>query len=272
MSTKVQYKGRISGPNHLMDLISRQLVQVSVAGEPNLILLDTDRRLIEIKSIPTIEAAEVFTEHEYSILLSYIDSELDSDKALSTQNELARISIENSFVLDRLLFNQNAWRSAICGNVSCCPKSGRPRPKPEEIQNSFENLITFSENQGYINASDFQKFENIRIRDGFLVYVSEPDQSHRLQNWLKIISSTELPNDHDLLAIKHTLVSVCEYLRENLKAAKTEIDHALSVNPDYSLAHLINRALESDAPTSLIRDAFQAVTFDKLDLRSPRSQ
>jgi hypothetical protein len=267
-----QYTGRISGPNHLMDLIARAKIAVPEVTGLVGVYLDGDRRISRISDVDEYVRSGRETERNddiYVVVLQFVEQNLDSREISGAISHLQALEIQNAFVLDRIIWNKTHWKSAICHDLNCCPEIGRPRPNLNDSQIDFERLVIASESDGVVSESNFNLFENIRLRDGWLVYVSEPEHSHRITKWQSILNETIPPSEADLDCIRHTLLSILCYLADDMTTSNMHLTQALDSNPEYSLAKLIKRAIESSAPVSLLRDAFQAVTYEKLDLKVP---
>lgn len=267
-----QYTGRISGPNHLMDLIARAKIAVPEVTGLVGVFLDGDRRITRISDVGADVRSSSETERNddiYVVVLQFVEQNLNSPEITGTTSRLQTLEIDSAFVLDRMIWNKSHWKSAICKDLNCCPEIGRPRPNKNDSQSAFEHLIIDSESAGFVSEANIYLFENIRLRDGWLVYVSEPEQSHRISKWQAILNKTNPPTENDLDCIRNTLLSILAYLAEEMTASTKHLDKALDSNPEYSLAKLIKRAIDSSAPVSLLRDAFQAVTYEKLDLKVP---
>jgi len=103
---------------------------------------------------------------------------------------------------------------------------------------------------------------DVRLRDCLLADAGA-NHEHRLQ-WTSLFSEIGMLPDCADNAVVITVLAAMHYLEGDDRTAETFLDNALRIEPNYSLAILLKRGLQMQAPASTVQTAFSNADIEKL--------
>jgi hypothetical protein len=263
----------VSGPSNLIATLLKMGLTNQATNSFFLAEMDASRNLIALTPLNELNLVTPSADTAFGvfILLSATD-DFDSQAVRMDIESLNQAESGGAFALDRLLIGPTKWKSTICHDYKCCPAEGKPRVLEMDLSNQqqFDYLAQTSELLGEIDVIAMAYLENIQVRDAWLVYLTEPSHTYRIKNWLNIFEVTRKNPDSTFVGIAEsrflTLHSILHYLNDEIAISKELIELATAASNEYSLTRLIQRAHHTSAPRELIAQAFQAVTYEKLNI------
>jgi hypothetical protein len=263
----------VSGPSNLIETLLRMGLTNQATNSFYLAELDESRNLIALTALPKLNLVTPSANTAFGVFILMSATDDFASHAVQVDIEsLNRAESNSVFVLDRLLIGPTKWKSTICHDHKCCPAEGKPRVPEVDVNNQqqFDYLVQTSELLGEIDVIAMAYLENIQVRDAWLVYLTEPSHANRIKNWLNIFEVTRKNPDSTFVGIAEsrflTLHSILHYLNDEIAISKELIELATAASNEYSLTRLIQRAHHTSAPSELIAQAFQAVTYEKLNI------
>lgn len=263
----------VSGPSNLIETLLKMGLANQDKNSCYLVEMDESRNLIALTSWLGLNAATPSANTAFGVFILLSSTDDFANQALQFDIELLnKADSDGVFVLDRLLIGPTKWKSTICHDYKCCPAEGKPRIIETDLSNQqqFNYLVQTSELLGEIDLISLTYLENIQVRDAWLVYLTEPSHAYRIRNWLNIFEVTRNNPDSTFVGIEEsrflTLHSILHYLNDEIAISKELIELATAASNEYSLTRLIQRAHQTSAPSELIAQAFQAVTYEKLKI------
>ncbi|MFM1787078.1 MAG: hypothetical protein RL228_1028 [Actinomycetota bacterium] len=202
----------------------------------------------------------------------------------NARNLAKKFDFEKHNPLDALLVTREKWWSYFCKNQECCPKDGRPLntvnleldaiEQRHQIWLTWLNLLNQVSTQ--MNNNDF-KFEDeqsmrnslddLAIRDCVLNHLSINPDSHNA--WIRIfdkfLESKLNYNNH----VFNCLYAAIFFGVGDLKKADEFTKNALLLEPEYSLALLMQHGLEIKMDSRKIVSAFTHFTSEELLRNTP---
>jgi hypothetical protein len=263
----------VSGPSNLIETLLKMGLANQDKNSCYLVEMDESRNLIALTPWLGLNAATPSANTAFGVFILLSSTDDFANQALQFDIELLnKADSDGVFVLDRLLIGPTKWKSTICHDYKCCPAEGKPRVIEMDLSNQqqFNYLVQTSELLGEIDLISLTYLENIQVRDAWLVYLTEPSHTYRIRNWLNIFEVTRKNPDSTFVGIAEsrflTLHSILHYLNDEIAISKELIELATAASNQYSLTRLIQRAHQTSAPSELIAQAFQAVTYEKLKI------
>jgi hypothetical protein len=264
---------RVTGPSNLIQTLTTLGVENQEFPYRLAAVLDGERMLSSLIWLDEHPNPVTFDAATYLVLIHMSPTDdFESIESVEAADFLGRMDTEGSYVLDRLFIGPTRWKSVICEDFRCCPHNGKPRNYvvTNSNQAQFDYLIEQTELKGKFDSIGLTTLENIQVRDAWLVYITEPTEPNRLTTWLNIFQETDslnvLNQDGIELCRFLTLHSILFYLNNEIEKSRELIDQAENFSTAYSITKLIQRAHQTSAPSVLIREAFQAVTYEKLNI------
>jgi hypothetical protein len=264
---------RVTGPSNLIQTLTTLGVENQEFPYRLAAVINGERILTSLIWLDEHPDPITFQTDTYLVLMNMLPTDdFKSTEAVEAADLLGRMDAEGTYVLDRLIIGPTRWKSVICEDFKCCPHDGKPRNyvQTKSNQEQFDYLIKQTELQGKLDSIGLTALENIQVRDAWLVYITDPSESDRLKTWLNIFQETDSlksPNQDGIELCRFlTLHSILFYLNNEIYKSRDLINQAEKFSTDYSITKLIQRAHQTSAPSLLIREAFQAVTYEKLNI------
>jgi hypothetical protein len=263
----------VSGPSNLIKTLLKMGLTNQATNSFFLAEMDEGRNLIALTALPELNSVTPSATTAFGVFILMSATDDFASRAVQVDIESLNQADSNSvFVLDRLLIGPTRWKSTICHDHKCCPAEGKPQVLEVDLNNQqqFDYLIQTSELLGVIDVIALTYLENIQVRDAWLVYLTEPSHAYRVRNWLNIFKATRKNPEFTFAGIAEarflTLHSILHYLNNEIVISSELIELATTASKEYSLTRLIQRAHHTSAPSELIAQAFQAVTYEKLNI------
>ena len=129
------------------------------------------------------------------------------------------------------------------------------------VQNVIVNLTDHDIDSWEQHAWLCEVVSDIRMRDAFLRILFD-DSMLRPKVRATLITCVARASEKDIPALA-TVLAGCAWLDGNGALASVALNRALDVDPSYSLARLLNRAITAGVPPSVWSDSLEAVSYEE---------
>jgi hypothetical protein len=187
--------------------------------------------------------------------------------------------------LDVLIIAEGKWWSNLCTKTECCPNEGRPLPelKVAEVEAMASrhqkwllwlNLLNIfavnfeSADQVISDEESLRKsLDDLAIRDCILNHLAINPETQEIWHQIfdKFLQSEKTHNNH----VINCLIAAIYFSQGNLDLADKYTKNSLLINPDYSLALLMQHGLEIKMDCKKIVSAFTHFTSEELLKNTP---
>ena len=212
---------------------------------------------------------------DHLLLLAYLPEECEQELAEQLCQRVAQLCEKSAPVKDFLIIQSGRWRSFLCTDEGCCDRQGQLLPDIASSQMAAEHVFQglvmpeLSEHSGELILGDQierarcafeQSPPHLRSKRGVIALlrlISDFTLHHRLADH-RLIADLDL---HLLLwdellqiapegyrAPVATLLALVCYESGDSARARRELERALTDDPHYSLAHLLQKTFAAGWP------------------------
>ena len=239
----------LRGPRHLLSCLEELGINSSSPGH-YFIALNEDHQALEV-------VADLQLCRGYPNAIAVIVE--DSDAFANPETFLAEYISPPADVhlLDALVITDNRWKSLMCQDFSCCPELGNPlatqetsTPRRRALHAQWEAWLAIGSIPSHQQVSALATLRDLALRDALLSGLAHAPET--LAQWVRISQTLQSHTSPPVLSV---LASVHFLLQDREKCAEL-LEIALTLEPEYSLAKLLQQAISSDAPQDIVLSAF----------------